>query len=178
MKSTRSFDSIVKQNKDMVFNLLFRLTGDFHLAEDLFQEVFLRIYKTLSSFRGKSRLSTWIYSIAINVYREHKRKRWQKRFDSDGLTEDMESRPDSGPSPEEILIQKEEKEALQKSLDLMKHTLKIPTVLYYLERLSVSEISAVTGRTENDIKVSLYRARKFLRRNLPETHAVTKRQTL
>jgi len=59
----------------MVFNLLFRITGDFHLAEDLFQEVFLRVYKNLSTFRGKSRLSTWIYSIAINVYREYYRKK-------------------------------------------------------------------------------------------------------
>lgn len=165
MKSTHRFDSIVNQNKNMVFNLLFRLTGDFHLAEDLFQEVFLRVYKKLSSFREKSRLSTWIYSIAVNVYREHYRKKRFAIFTGGMFPENIDSQPDSAPTPEEILIQTEEKETLQKNLDSMKHTLRIPTVLYYMEGLSIREISSITGRTENDIKVSLYRARKYLKKN-------------
>jgi len=152
----------------MVFNLLFRITGDFHLAEDLFQEVFLRVYKNLSTFRGKSRLSTWIYSIAINVYREYYRKKRYSFLTGGISSENINLHPDSAPTPEELLIQTREKESLQKIFS-MKRTLKIPAVLYYIEGLSVKEISSITGRTENDVKVSLYRARKYLKKKYTGT---------
>jgi len=77
--------------------------------------------------------------------------------------------PDSAPTPEKLLKQTREKESLQKILDSMKRTLKIPAVLYYIEGLSVKEISSITGRTENDVKVSLYRARKYLKKKYTGT---------
>jgi RNA polymerase sigma-70 factor (ECF subfamily) len=164
LNSTIRFDSIINNNKDMVFNLLYRLTGDFHLAEDLFQEVFLRVYRQFSAFRGKSRLSTWVYSIAVNVYREYCRKKRHSGLADGILSETIDMLPDSSPTPEELLIQRREKESLQKILDSMKHRLKIPTVLYYIEGLPIKDISSITGRTETDIKVSLYRARKYLKK--------------
>jgi RNA polymerase sigma-70 factor (ECF subfamily) len=158
------FDEIVKKNRHLVFNLLFRLTGDYHLSEDLFQETFLKVYRNLDEFSEKSKLTTWLYSIALNVYKDHaKKKKWillrngAHREQDGALSTNLMS-------PEDAMIRKEEIAHVQKQINSLKGNIKIPVILYYVEGLPVKEIAEITGRTLSDIKVSLYRARKILRK--------------
>ena len=152
------FEDLVNDHKDMVFNLLFRLTGDYHLSQDLFQETFIKVYRNMNTFQSRSKPSTWIYSIAVNVFRDHSRKRhpW--------LQAEGESTPaiDEG-NPETQLIRSLEKEEIQKRIKDLRESIRIPLVLYYIEGLTVQQISEITGRSPSDIKVSLHRARKKLR---------------
>ncbi len=159
----RIFDDLVNNYKDMVYNLLFRLTGDFHLSEDLFQETYMRVYKGLSSYAGKSKPSTWVYSIALNVFKEYARKKRWRLLNAGELKKNNSNTVDNK-SPEDLLIIDEEKRSIQKKLNVLKSSLKIPVVLYYIEGLSIKEIKEITRRSEPDIKVSLYRARKILRK--------------
>jgi RNA polymerase sigma-70 factor (ECF subfamily) len=162
---TNSFDDVLRENRDKIFNLLFRLTGDFHTSEDLFQETFLKVYRGLNGFHGASGVSTWVYAIAFNVFRDHVRKKkwgllpsvqvWNRTQDTDG---------DEKFSPEKNLLLKEESTQLQKILNELKANLKVPTVLYYLDGLSIRDIMHITGRTNTDIRVSLHRARKIIKK--------------
>jgi RNA polymerase sigma-70 factor (ECF subfamily) len=160
------FDTILHENKHAIFNLLFRLTGDFHLSEDLFQETFLKAYRSLGSYRGNAKLSTWIYSIALNVFRDHiRRNRWTHPFQI-SLLSDKSDFTSSESTPEEQYIANEERMDIQKRLMELKPAFRIPVVLYYIDGFSISRIAEITGRSQSDIKVSLHRARKVLQKRM------------
>ena len=165
-KPFENYDEFLKENKDRIFNLLFRLTGDHHTAEDLFQETFLRAYRGLGRYEGKSKLSTWIYSVALNVYRDHYRKSRKSRHDIRIEDTGLFFSAGPGSSPEEAFLMKEERAELQELLVSLRPALRVPVVLFYIEGLAVEEIAAVTGRSEPSIKTALHRARKLLKEKL------------
>jgi RNA polymerase sigma-70 factor (ECF subfamily) len=159
---TFDFDAVLKKHGDSVFNALFRLTGDFHLSEDLFQETFIKVFKAMSGFDGRAKISTWLYSIALNTLRDHKRR---KAVPTHGLPDDDKLRA-RVPSPDESLIRAEEMNALQRELRKLKESVRIPLVLHYIEGMSVQEIAGITERTQSDIKVSLHRGRETLKKRM------------
>jgi RNA polymerase sigma-70 factor (ECF subfamily) len=162
-----TFEQVLQENRDVVFNLLFRLTGDFHISEDLFQETFLKVYRGFRDFRGHAKLSTWIYTIALNVFRDHVRKKRRVGGPEKGYDEfgDLERAADTE-TPEEQYLAAEERASLQRQLNGLKPALRIPVVLYYVEGFSIRNISDLTGRSLSDIKVSLHRARKILQKRM------------
>ena len=162
---TISFDDVLNENRDKIFNLLFRLTGDYHTSEDLFQETFLKVHRGLHSFKGNSGVSTWVYAIAFNVFRDHVRKRkWGLLPAVRAQNDNQDADSDDNFSPEKDFLQKEERTLFQQILNELKTTLKVPTVLYYIDGLSIRDIVEVTGRTSTDIRVSLHRARHILKK--------------
>jgi RNA polymerase sigma-70 factor (ECF subfamily) len=163
-----SFDEIVKKYKDLIFNLLYRLTGDFHLSEDLFQETFLRAFRGLSEFSGRAKVSSWLYSIALNVFRDHVKKRRWRLLKAEEASANRTDRIGHMETPENQLIQAEEQMAVQRQLNELKPGLRIPVVLFYIEGFRIRDIAEITGRSESDIKVSLHRARAILRRGIVE----------
>lgn len=122
------------------------------------------MYSGLSRFKGGSELTTWIYRIALNVFKDHVRKKnmdplygyESKQLDKLNSTDYM--------TPEKQFVYNIEKDRIQKKINALKNSLKIPVVLHYIEGFTVRQISAVTGRTGTDIKVSLHRARKLLKK--------------
>jgi RNA polymerase sigma-70 factor (ECF subfamily) len=154
------FDSVLRDNRDTVFNLLFRLTGDRHVSEDLFQETFLRVYRGLENFRGDAKFSTWVYTIALNVFRDHLRK--NRGTHGPMEAENREVLVDRM-TPEEQYLAHEEKSRVQGHVRALRPVLRVPVVLYYIEGLTVARICELTGRSQSDIKVSLHRARKILK---------------
>ena len=164
--SDYQFNVIVNENKDTVFNLLFRLTGDYHTSEDLFQETFIRVYKNLAHFKGGSKLSTWIYKIALNVFNDYfRKKRWKLLKKNDGKN-NGDPEIENPETPEIQYIFKEEKTSLQQKIRTLNKTLRVPLVLHYIEGLPINQIADLTGKTEGAIKVSLHRARTLLRKEL------------
>jgi RNA polymerase sigma-70 factor (ECF subfamily) len=161
-----NFNDLLNENKDRIFNLLFRLTGDYHTAEDLFQETFLRAYRGFDHYEGRSALSTWLHAIAVNVFRDHTRRSRKDRYEKMVAdTEGFLSEDQTG-DPEATLLMKERQEDLQRLLVSLKPALRVPVVLFYIDGLSIREIAAVTGKSESSIKVSLHRARKLLKTEL------------
>ena len=150
-QSGDNFDDLVKENKDMIFNLLFRLTGDYHISEDLFQETFIKVYNGLGRFNQESKPSTWIYSIALNVFKDSTRKkRWRLTQSHPSENEEIKEQKDPM-DPETQFFMGEEKRVLQKKISRLKETLRIPLVLHYLEGLSINQIAKATDKTPNSI---------------------------
>lgn len=69
------FEQIIVENEEKISNLIYGMTGDYHLSQDLTQETFLKAFKSRQTFNGKSKFSTWLYRIAVNVTIDHQRKR-------------------------------------------------------------------------------------------------------
>lgn len=135
---------------------LYGLTGDPFVAEELTQETFYQALLSVARFRGQSKLSTWLYSIARNVYLKHARRlRREARYPAD-----LPAQPDD---PTEEVDRMETREMLVKALGLLPEKQRTILILREVEVMSYAEIAQVLGSSQASIKVGLYRARAKLR---------------
>ena len=150
------------------------MLSDTEDATDAAQEVFIKVYRNIDRFEGKSSLSTWIYRITSNVCKDFLRKR-TRTIQSVSIyesSEDDDDRPmeikDSSPTPQEHMEITETQREVRKALDELPEEYKSVIVMYDLEGLSYDEISNVLQCPVGTIKSRLNRARKALKKNLSE----------
>ncbi len=171
-----AFDQIVLRYQDMVFSLSSRLLGSYDEAVDLSQEVFLQIYRKLSSFRRDASLRTWIYRIVIN--RAKNRQRWWKRRINEMTAlpiEEAEARTGSSRgaclasdeiAPDEALARKEQGQILHRAIEKLPFDQRTILLLKEIEGLSYEEISTTLDLPLGTVKSRLARARQSLRESL------------
>jgi RNA polymerase sigma-70 factor (ECF subfamily) len=168
-----AFADLVAEHQRMVVQLAMNLLGDRDEALDLSQEVFLRIFRTIHSFRGQSSLRTWIYRIAVNQARNRHRF-WHRRHRADQVSLDEhvaehgELLSDGQWTPDRILAQKELAERLQAALDRLPFDQRTAIVLREVDGLSYEEIAFSLGVAIGTVKSRLTRARQALRLELRE----------
>lgn len=163
---------LVEEHQRLVFQLALNLLGDTQEALDLSQEVFLRVFRTLPTFRGNSTLRTWIYRITVNQAKN--RLRWwrrRRRAQQVSLDEHMRDHGDLptdavGSSPDRVLRQKEIGDRLREALDRLPFDQRTAIVLREIDGLSYDEIAFSLGVAVGTIKSRLARARESLRAQL------------
>jgi len=162
---------LVAEHQRMVVQLAMNLLGDRDEALDLSQEVFLRVFRTIGSFRGQSALRTWIYRIVINQARN--RQRWwrrRRRADQVSLDEhlqqfgDVESKTDV--LPDRQLASKETASRIWQALDRLPFDQRTALVLREVDGLRYEEIAFSLGVAVGTVKSRLTRARQALRAEL------------
>lgn len=162
---TSSFTYLVNNYKDMVFTVCFRILRQREDAEDVAQTVFLKAFNNLHSFKGDSKFSTWLYTIA---YRTSISKTQIKKVDTvhqDFLMENATD--DSFPQLEELKDQ-EQQLYVQKAIEKLPEIDGVIITLFYIEECSIQEIVDITELSEANVKVKLYRSRKQLKTNLEQ----------
>jgi RNA polymerase sigma-70 factor (ECF subfamily) len=163
-----AFDHLILRYQDMVFSLAFRLLGGYDEAVDLSQEVFLQVYRKLSSFRRDSSLKTWIYRIVIN--RAKNRRRWWKRRITEMTALPIEVAETRARSkelpPDEVLARKEQGRILHEAIDRLPFDQRTILLLKEIEGLSYDEISSTLDLPLGTVKSRLARARASLREGL------------
>lgn len=174
------FQEIHDTFRPKIHRYLTRLVGE-HEAEDLTQEVFVKVSQALKTFRGESQLSTWIYRIATNAALDRLRspsfrQMVQKRLanDSIALAEIEPSDKDvwtgeETPSLETSLIRKEMNECIRNFIENLPTDYRTVVVLNELQELTNNEIAEILGLSLDVVKIRLHRARARLRKEL-ETH--------
>jgi len=165
--NTSAFSTLVDQYKDLVFSLALRMMKNKEEAEEVAQDTFIKVYKSLSKFKGDSKFSTWIYRVAYNTCldRLKKNKRQQQTVTIDEYTENQVKTLDNA---YDQLERKEREQAIQNCLRLLPSEDGFLITLYYFEEQSLEEISKVIGLKPNNVKVKLFRARKKLATILKE----------
>jgi RNA polymerase sigma-70 factor, ECF subfamily len=134
-------------------------------VEDLVQEVFVIACRRLDSFRGEAKPSTWLYGIARNVVRNHRRRMKIRKFFLAGDTEDIERAAAREPTPLEEVERREREELVYRVLDGMKEKYRVVLIMFELEELDGKEIAERLQIKEATVWVQLHRARKsFLER--------------
>ena len=129
-------------------------------AADFTQDVFIRSYRSLASFRGRSRFSTWLYRIAYNTaVNGINRRREYHSLAEEPVTEE---------SPESLALQKAAREAVRDAVAELPEKYRVCIDLYFFYDCSVKEIEAITGFPENTVKSHVFRAKKLLRTKLEE----------
>lgn len=165
---------LVASHERMVFQLALHLLGDRDEALDLSQEVFLRVFRTLRTFRGQSALRTWIYRIAINQARNRQRW-WRRRRRSDQVQLEHHvhdhgelPQPEDGDAPDRALQRQEIAARLWAALDALPFDQRTVIVLREIDGLSYEEIADSLNVAIGTVKSRLTRARQTLRRDLRE----------
>ncbi|MDH5655497.1 MAG: RNA polymerase sigma factor [Spirochaetia bacterium] len=162
------FEKLVEDHGTMVYNLCCKLSG-LESAEELTQEVFLKIFQSLGTFRGESKISTWIYRITANTCMEHLRKSKFRKFISFDLfsnPEEIESFPAKTRTPEEELQMNELQSIYESSMDMLPPKQKTAYYLFTLENLSHKEIAEIMQCSVASVESSVFRARQSLRKTI------------
>ena len=160
-----SFESIVEEYGDFVYNLTYRILGNPADAEDAAQEAFLAAYRNFDRFRGESKVSTWLYRIATNAALMRLRKDRNKRtLTQDGYDDMQLASPTDG--PEKLALNSELREHLEGGLDQLPPNLKAAVVLRDVQGLSNEEASEIVGISVSSLKARLHRGRVLLRKYL------------
>jgi RNA polymerase sigma-70 factor (ECF subfamily) len=162
---------LVAAHERMVYALAFHLLGDRDEALDLAQEVFLRIFRTIGSFRGQSALRTWIFRIVVNQARNRQRW-WRRRFRSRQVSleehvaqcGDVESQQEV--LPDRLLASKEAGDRIRQALDRLPFDQRTALVLREVDGLHYDEIAYTLGVAVGTVKSRLTRARQALRAEL------------
>jgi RNA polymerase sigma-70 factor (ECF subfamily) len=167
-------DNLYQQYFEPIKRYLVRFVGETY-AEELAQEVFIKVAKSSEGFRGESSIKTWIYRIATNQAKDFLKSRYKK--ESDAISEsDLEQydvvRFDED-SPESLNITTEMNECIKEFIHRLPHDYCTVLLLSELEGHKIKEISEILGVSENTIKVRLHRARAKLRDEMRQGCIVT-----
>ena len=179
-KDIAAFDEIVARYKHKIFNYIYRMVGDSEEAEDLTQEVFVKTYVSLGSFRSQASLNTWLYRIAGNPCIDSHRKRTRRQNAlggslvslSEPATADAEIGEDSGPArdvpdssmePYVVLARKDLDERAHLALQSLPEKMRRVIVLHDLEDVPYEEIASILGIPLGTVKSRLFNARMQLR---------------
>ena len=169
----RAFDELVGLHKRFVFNLCYRLLGDYDDADDCAQEVFIKVFKSLDSFRFESDFKTWLYRIAVNTcknrFRSLEYRVGQKRVRldmHDGDEKIQVELRDPTQSPAAELKRKEIGRLIQAAVKKLPTDQRLVVVLRDMEGRSYEEIIEITGLKLGTLKSKLSRARLRLRASL------------
>ncbi|BBW95781.1 RNA polymerase sigma factor SigX [Geobacillus icigianus] len=162
------FEQLYEKYHDDLFNFLFYMVRNREQAEDLVQEVYVKVLRSYKRFEGQCSEKTWLLSIArhvaIDFFRKQKRRRqWVGAAD---WSEEQISA--DGPQPEELAIQNEEIQQLYRCLARCTLDQQLVLVLRFIQSLSIAETAEALGWTESKVKTTQHRALKALKHYMEE----------
>jgi RNA polymerase sigma-70 factor (ECF subfamily) len=155
-----SWDEVVREHADRVYRLAYRLTGNQHDAEDLTQETFVRVFRSLASYRPGT-FEGWLHRITTNLFLDMVRRRARIRMEA--LPEDSDRIAGHGPEPEQVFSDTHLDPALQSALDQLPPEFRAAVVLCDVEGLSYEEIGATLGVKLGTVRSRIHRGRAALR---------------
>ena len=172
-RDERAFNELVRAYERRVFALVLRMLGNRAEAEDLAQEVFVQVFKAIGNFRGDSKLSTWIYRIAINLCKNRaKYNRVRHAGEQDELEEVAERVPlgearranvGQVERPDEMVAGRQVELIVQRAILQVEDSFRQCLVLRDVEELSYEEIGEITGLPPGTVKSRIFRARAQLK---------------
>lgn len=165
--NTNAFAALVDRYKDLVYTLALRMIRNREEAEELAQDTFIKVYRSLAKFKGESKFSTWLYKVTYNTCLDRIKKNKRAQY-TVAIDEYSEQQVAALNNVFDAMEGKERKQMLQDCLHLLAVEDSFLLTLYYFEEQSVKEISKIIGVTSNHVKIKLYRSRKKLAAVLKE----------
>lgn len=164
---TRAFEELVRRHQDSVFNLAWRMTGNWHEAADIAQETFIRAYRNIDSYKPEYSFKNWVMSIGSNLTKNRFRSYSRRQHMEQTLAETQ----DSAPTPQA----EEHDEGIDIAIGRLPESLRIALVLKHMEGLSYEEVAQTLGIGVSAAKMRVARGRDELVRLLDQDH---ERETL
>lgn len=169
-----AFDELVLKYQKVVFNVAYRLLGNYDEANDLAQEVFVRVFKAIKGFRQEASLFTWLYRITVNLSKNRLKVLNRERKRTESLEDPLETEEGEvrhqiaidSPSPAQALDTKEKQALIRLGLASIEAEFREVLVLRDMEGLSYEEISRILKTNIGTVKSRLHRARLVLKEKL------------
>jgi RNA polymerase sigma-70 factor (ECF subfamily) len=169
-RDEHAFNELVTAHERRVLSLTTRLLGNAAEAEEITQEVFIQVFKAIDSFRGDSKLSTWIFRIAVNLCKNrYKYLRVRKAAEQQELDPETDHNTHGRapmttvPRPDEVVAGRQVERIVQQAIADIDETFRECLILRDVEELSYDEIAEITGLPEGTVKSRIFRARAILR---------------
>ena len=163
-----AFQALVERHRSMVYRVAYQFAGNHHDAEDIAQEVFIKVYRSLDRFRQDAQLSSWMYRIVMNACIDHRRR--QSPAGAAPFGEEAEQKmlntPEEAPGPEATAYAGELGEVLEAEIDRLPQGQRIVFVMRHHQGLKLCEIAEALGLAEGTVKRQLHAAVHRLRQAL------------
>jgi RNA polymerase sigma-70 factor (ECF subfamily) len=154
---------IVNKYKDMVYSIAIKILRDTDEANDIAQDSFIKAYRQISQFQGKSKFSTWLYTI---TYRTAVTRLNDKRVETVSMDVEVDEIANNLPDQFDQLQAKQVKHYVKQAIEKLPPIDATLVTLYYINDLPIKEIEEITGMSKPNIKIKLFRARKVLEHRL------------
>ena len=162
---SNAFAPLINRYKDLIFTLVIKIVKDREDAEEVAQDSFIKAYQKLDSFEGKSKFSTWLYTIAYRNALTKVRKKKLETTDIDSYV--LDNHKDDHDFPQlEAIKNGEQQKYVREAIDRLGETDSLLITLFYLHDNSIEEIQEITEMSQSNVKVRLFRARKKLHNEL------------
>ncbi len=163
-----AFEELVLLYDKQIYNYCFRMTNNAEDAEDLAQEVFIKVYRSLGSFKSESKFSTWIYRIAHNTCIDnHRKKKFRLLSLSPREENDRQMKvPDREPLPEDQMVSREKYDLIKECIAELKPDYKSIIILRDIQNYTYQEIADILNIPLGTVKSNISRARALLRETL------------
>jgi RNA polymerase sigma-70 factor (ECF subfamily) len=170
-----AFQALVERHRAMVYRVAYQFAGNHHDAEDIAQEVFIKVYRSLDRFRQDAQLSSWLYRIVMNACIDHRRR--QSPAGCAPFGEEAEHRllntPEEGPGPEDAAYAGELGQVLEAEIGRLPDGQRIVFIMRHHQGLKLGEIAAALGLAEGTVKRQLHAAVHRLRGALARANVRT-----
>jgi RNA polymerase sigma-70 factor (ECF subfamily) len=164
-----SFAMLLEKHRTPVIHFLYRMVQNHAVAEELAQEVFLRVYRSRSSYEPTAKFTTWLFRIAthlaLNSLRDGKHERWQESLDGDAALP-VKQVSDTSPSAEQALVYEAKLEEIRSAIALLPDNQRAAVLMHKYEGMEYSQIAKVLSCSESAVKSLLFRAYETLRMRL------------
>jgi RNA polymerase sigma-70 factor (ECF subfamily) len=166
-----AFQSLVERHRSMVYRVAYQFAGNHHDAEDIAQEVFIKVYRSLERFRQDAQLSSWMYRIVMNACIDHRRRHAPAGAAPFGKEAELKmlNTPEETPGPEDRAYAGELGQVLESEIGRLPKGQRIVFVMRHHQGMKLCEIAAALGLAEGTVKRQLHAAVHRLRQAL--THA-------
>lgn len=164
-----AFEALMEKHMGIIYNIALRMTANQDDAEDMTQEIMIKIFRSLGSFKGNSKFSTWIYRVAVNTCLDELKKKKNKKhlsLDAEISGDDGENQieiKDDSPSPEKLAEQNELRDMVAAAVKLLSDEHRAVIVLRDIRGMSYSEIAGILGCSDGTVKSRISRARAQLK---------------
>jgi RNA polymerase sigma-70 factor (ECF subfamily) len=165
-----SFGVLLDKHRSTVVHFLYRMVQNYAVAEELAQEVFLRVYRSRSTYEPTAKFTTWLFRIAthlaLNALRDGKNERFQESLDDD--TSDMPVRQvsDRRPSVEQSMVYQAKLDEVRRAIGALPQKQRAAVLMHKYEEMEYSQIAGVLSCSESAVKSLLFRAYETLRARL------------
>ena len=170
-----AFERLVNRHQKRILNFIFHFMGDLTDAEDLTQEVFLRVWKSAGAYKPEAKFTTWLYRIAANLCINRQRslriRKWFSMSEADSQQQEssevfIDTAGVTRTTPEDDLLQSELSQQVRKALDALPSSQRLTIVLKIYDGMTYLEISQILGRSVSAVDSLLIRAKKNLQKKL------------
>ncbi len=167
-----AFQALVERHRSMVYRVAYQFAGNHHDAEDIAQDVFIKVYRSLDRFRQDAQLTSWLYRIVMNACIDHRRRQAPGRAApfGDEAEQRMLNTPEERPGPEDRAYGTELGQMLESEIARLPQGQRLVFVMRHHQGLKLTEIAVALGLAEGTVKRQLHAAVHRLRASLGQAN--------